>query len=99
MAQACCLYCMCNGNKASSLLLAPAWHAEHVLSASCRVTVEDGGPGAKQQATMLYDLWLLDVPKLMDLAVLYGQDNATLLLQFMQQVSGRLLAQRHIHYL
>lgn len=35
---------------------------------------------------MLYDRWVLDVPKLLDLAAIYGPDNATLMQQLMQQV-------------
>ncbi|MEW5300920.1 MAG: hypothetical protein WDW36_003812 [Sanguina aurantia] len=40
----------------------------------------------QQHAALLYDQWLLDVPKLMDVCVLYGPTNTALLKQFMQQV-------------
>ena len=35
---------------------------------------------------MLYDKWLLDIPKLLDIAVLYGRDNPALIQQLMRQV-------------
>ena len=39
---------------------------------------------------MLYDLWLLDVPKLLDLAALYGTGSPKLVHRLMQQViAGR----------
>ena len=37
---------------------------------------------------MLYDLWLLDVPKLLDLAALYGTGSPKLVHRLMQQVMG-----------
>lgn len=39
-----------------------------------------------QNAQVLYDRWVLDVPKLLDLAAIYGPDNAKLLQQLLQQV-------------
>ena len=55
--------------------------------ADCRVTVEPGGPSARDQASMLYNDWLLDMPKLLDIAVLYGRENPALVQQLMQKVS------------
>ena len=46
---------------------------------------EPGGPGAAEQADALYNGWLLDVPKLMDVAVLYGGANGELVRRFMRQ--------------
>ncbi|KAK9819644.1 hypothetical protein WJX72_000683 [[Myrmecia] bisecta] len=37
-----------------------------------------GGLAQQAQAELLYQRWLLDVPKLLDLAVLYGRDNPDL---------------------
>ncbi|GIM03199.1 hypothetical protein Vretimale_8004 [Volvox reticuliferus] len=54
-----------------------------------RVTTSDRDPGAptrEQQAQMLYNLWLLDIPKLMDVAVLYGAHNPELTRKFLIQV-------------
>lgn len=48
-------------------------------------TGEPGGPGAAEQADALYNGWLLDVPKLMDVAVLYGRANGELVRRFMRQ--------------
>lgn len=39
---------------------------------------------------MLYELWLLDIPKLMDVAVLYGTHNLELTCKFLEQVFGAL---------
>ena len=54
--------------------------------ATCRVTVQPGGPSAQNQASMLYNAWLLDMPKLLDIAVLYGRDNPALVQQLMHKV-------------
>lgn len=51
-----------------------------------RVTVEPGGPGKQEQAAFLYNDWLLDMPKLLDIAVLYGRDNPQLVQQLMLKV-------------
>lgn len=56
---------------------------------ACRVSSSEGqaaGLTTQQHAALLYDQWLLDVPKLMDVCVLYGPTNTALLKQFMQQV-------------
>ena len=50
------------------------------------MTVEPGGPAREEQGALLYDKWLLDVPKLLDIAVLYGGDNPKLVQQLMQKV-------------
>ncbi|GFR47557.1 hypothetical protein Agub_g9282, partial [Astrephomene gubernaculifera] len=47
---------------------------------------DPGGPPREQQAQLLYDMWLLDVPKLMDVAVLYGTHNRQLTRTFLSQV-------------
>lgn len=62
-----------------------------VLHISCcrRVSSNEGqaaGLTPQQHAAILYDQWLLDVPKLMDVCVLYGPANPALLQRFMQQV-------------
>lgn len=57
----------------------------NLLVAKCRVTTA-GSNASSQRAQLLYDKWVLDVPKLLDLAALYGPDNAGLVQQLMQQV-------------
>ena len=57
-------------------------------SIACRVTVEPGGLPADKQAALLYNKWLLDMPKLLDIAVLYGRDNPALVQQLMQMVTS-----------
>lgn len=56
---------------------------------ACRLvrvtTGERGGPEPAEQAALLYDRWLLDVPKLMDVAALYGGANGALARRFMRQ--------------
>lgn len=42
--------------------------------------------GVSQRSRLLYDKWVLDVPKLLDLAAIYGPDNPALVQQLMQQV-------------
>ncbi len=66
-----------------------AKHKQHACS--CRVTTA-GTNARSQNAQVLYDRWVLDVPKLLDLAAIYGPDNAKLLQQLLQQVSACLLA-------
>ncbi len=52
-----------------------------------RVTIdEEGAPPRTQQAELVYDRWLLDVPKLLDIAALYGPDNLQLTRDFMSKV-------------
>ncbi|CAL8461773.1 g1304 [Coccomyxa elongata] len=52
-----------------------------------RVTVtEEGAPPQTQQAQLVYDRWMLDVPKLLDIAALYGTDNLQLTREFMSKV-------------
>jgi hypothetical protein len=45
-----------------------------------------GAPSASQQGALLYDNWWLDVPKLLDIAALYGPSNQGLVGRFMQQL-------------
>lgn len=45
-----------------------------------------GSNARSQRAQLLYDKWVLDVPKLLDLAAIYGPDNVALVQQLMQQV-------------
>ncbi len=45
-----------------------------------------GGPAQTEQAKLLYDRWLLDVPKLLDIAALYGPDNPDLTRQLLSKV-------------
>lgn len=71
------------------LLSAPPAEALTVLVYLDRVTVGPGGPAREEQAALLYNDWLLDVPKLLDIAVLYGRDNSALVQQLMQQVTHR----------
>ena len=57
-----------------------------------RVTVETskGGPTAQEQAQLLYNRWIVDVPKVMDVAALYGRANPDLTRRFMQQARAML---------
>ena len=55
--------------------------------ATCRVNTA-GSHVSSQRAQLLYDKWVLDVPKLLDLAAIYGPDNAVLVQQLMQQVGS-----------
>ncbi len=59
---------------------------------SVRATVEasKGGPDAQEQAQLLYNRWILDIPKLMDVAALYGRANPDLTQRFMRQVRALL---------
>ena len=68
------------------LFAAFAFHGCHCY----RVTLEakPGLPAPVRQAAVLYDLWLLDVPKLLDLAALYGTGSPKLVHRLMQQVMG-----------
>lgn len=43
-------------------------------------------PSASQAAELLYGKWLLDVPKMMDIAVLYGPGTSQLTRQLLQQL-------------
>jgi hypothetical protein len=47
---------------------------------------EEGTPPEQERAALLYDGWLLDVPKLLDLAALYGPSNPGLLRRMMSAV-------------
>jgi hypothetical protein len=47
---------------------------------------QQGPPSPGQVAELLYDRWLVDVPKLMDLAVLYGPGSSQLVAQLLQQL-------------
>ena len=49
-------------------------------------TGEKGGPVQTEQAKHLYDRWLLDIPKVLDIAALYGPDNPELTRQFLTKV-------------
>lgn len=60
---------------------------EDLPVATCRV--HTAGSNASSRAQLLYDKWVLDVPKLLDLAAIYGPDNAPLVQQLMSQVLGR----------
>ena len=51
-----------------------------------RVSEEDQGPAHAERAALLYNSWWLDVPKLMDIAALYGQPNQDLCRTFMRKV-------------
>ena len=57
----------------------------HIPCPARVTTGEPGGPGAAEQADALYNGWLLDVPKLMDVAALYGRANGELVRRFMRQ--------------
>ena len=45
-----------------------------------------GSSASSHHSQLLYDKWVLDVPKLLDMAAIYGPDNAPLVQQLMQQV-------------
>ena len=70
-------------------------HALHALTTSKhhRVTLEPGAgvPSASERADLVYNNWLIDIPMLMDVAVLYGRDNATLAKQLISQVALKAL--------
>lgn len=51
-----------------------------------RVANESGAPAETQRAELLYNRWLLDIPKLLDIAALYGPDNPEVMRQFMTKV-------------
>lgn len=57
----------------------------NLLVANCRVNTA-GSNASSQRAQLLYDKWVLDVPKLLDLAAIYAPDHAGLVQQLMQQV-------------
>ena len=50
-----------------------------------------GSSASLEHAQLLYDKWVLDIPKLLDLAAIYGPDNAPLVQQLMQQVKATCL--------
>ena len=54
----------------------------------CRVTPDSspGFPSPSQQGSLLYNKWWLDVPKLLDIAALYGPSNKSLVGQLLQQL-------------
>lgn len=59
--------------------------------ACCKCRVSTAGSNASfQRSQLLYDKWVLDIPKLLDLAAIYGPDNAALVQQLMQQVQKHL---------
>ena len=68
---------------------------EHAAWGVCvRVTGEEGGaPPAQERAGLVYDGWLLDVPKLLDLAALYGPSNPQLLRRLVSAVRRSLHAE------
>ncbi len=47
---------------------------------------EAGAPPAQERAGLVYNGWLLDVPKLLDLAALYVPSNPQLLRRLMSAV-------------
>jgi len=53
-----------------------------VTSAECK----HGAPPDAERARCLYDRWLLDVPKLLDVAALYGPTNPGLVSQLLRGV-------------
>ena len=53
---------------------------------------EEGTPPQQERRALLYDGWLLDVPKLLDLAALYGPSNPGLLRRLMSAVRTLLAA-------
>lgn len=56
------------------------------MSVHLRVTPDQDGIKDTDQAALLYNSWLLDVPKLMDIAVLFGHENSKLVQDFMHKV-------------
>jgi hypothetical protein len=63
----------------------PVRSCAHACRLARVTTGERGGPEPAEQAALLYDRWLLDVPKLMDVAALYGAANGALARRFMRQ--------------
>eukprot|EP00877_Chromochloris_zofingiensis_P004569 jgi/Chrzof1/14112/Cz08g25160.t1 len=47
---------------------------------------KQGAPNPAQQASFLYNNWIFDVPKLMDICVLYGSSNKPLVSQLIGQL-------------
>ncbi|DBB14005.1 TPA: hypothetical protein ACH3X3_000976 [Trebouxia sp. C0006] len=60
--------------------------SRRVFATFSRLITTAGTSARSQNAQILYDRWVLDVPKLLDLAAIYGPDNAKLLQQLLQQV-------------
>ncbi|KAL0032304.1 hypothetical protein WJX79_003738 [Trebouxia sp. C0005] len=60
--------------------------SRRVFATFSRLVTTAGTSASSQNAQTLYDRWVLDVPKLLDLAAIYGPDNAKLLQQLLQQV-------------
>lgn len=56
------------------------WHS--------RVTSEAGSgvPETSVQADIIYDNWILDIPKVLDVCVLYGVENQDLVKDFLQKL-------------
>ncbi|GMH32611.1 hypothetical protein BSKO_00445 [Bryopsis sp. KO-2023] len=52
------------------------------------VTIEEGpgAPDRTSQAALLYENWILDIPKLLDVCVLFGSENRELVSQFLGNV-------------
>lgn len=72
----------------SALLLAHQLPGGSKLAcATCRVTTA-GSQVSSERAQLLYDKWVLDIPKLLDLAAIYGPDNAVLVQQLIPQVGS-----------
>lgn len=71
----------------------PARLSPHSLATASsvflRVTQEPGGPSRAEQAKLLYDKWLLDAPKILDLCVLYGPSNRDLTSRLVKQVRAK----------
>lgn len=47
---------------------------------------KNGAPPDSERARCLYDRWLLDVPKVLDVAALYGPSNPRLVGQWMRDL-------------
>ncbi|KAL3132505.1 hypothetical protein ABBQ32_009050 [Trebouxia sp. C0010 RCD-2024] len=60
--------------------------SKRVFATYLRLVNTAGSLVSSQRAQLLYDKWVLDVPKLLDLAAIYGPDNAVLVQKLMQQV-------------
>ena len=79
----------CKFASAAPCLVTTILYTFHTGCCGCRVNTA-GSSTSSHHYQLLYDKWVLDVPKLLDLAAIYGPDNAPLVQQLMQQVTTTL---------
>lgn len=69
-----------------SLQLIRRSHPQEQSTAAPAAKGQPPAPSASQVADLLYNKWLMDVPKMMDLAVLYAPGSAQLVQQLLHQL-------------